>query len=61
MKPIVVKETYNGKIDITAEELQKIVEEAYEQGKADASTRYYPYYPYSGAYPKITYLGGIVK
>ena len=38
MKPIIIyAEEKNGKITITKEELQRIVDEAYRQGKADGN------------------------
>ena len=41
MKPIIIyAEKKDGKITITKEELQRIVDEAYRQGKADNNTYY---------------------
>ena len=38
MKPIIIyAEEKNGKVTITKEELQRIVDEAYRQGKADGN------------------------
>lgn len=36
MKPIVLIPNSNGKIELTKEELQKLLDDAYEQGKHDA-------------------------
>lgn len=36
MKPIVLIPNSNGKIELTKEELQKLLDDAYEQGKRDA-------------------------
>lgn len=41
MKPIIIyAEEKNGKITITKEKLQRIVDEAYRQGKADGNWYY---------------------
>ena len=46
MKPIIIiKEKDVEEITLLQEELERIVDEAYEQGKKDG-TIYYPYYPY---------------
>ena len=44
MKPIVLIPNSNGKIELTKEELQKLLDDAYEQGKHDAP----PVLPYWG-------------
>lgn len=59
MKPVIVVAGNDGRIELTQEQLEKIVTDAYEQGRADAP-RYYPYtLPYGGGVgtPKITYTG----
>ena len=43
MKPIVLIPNSNGKIELTKEELQKLLDEAYEQGKHDAP-QYVPWW-----------------
>lgn len=59
MKPIVIVVGKSGIIEMTAAELEKLITEAYEQGRADAP-RYYPYMPhdfgkpYCNTWPKIT-------
>lgn len=45
MKPIVLIPNSSGKIELTKEELQKLLEDAYEQGKHDAPQ----YVPWWGA------------
>ena len=42
MKPIIIfaEEPKDGKVMLTQEELQRIVDKAYEQGKADGSDYY---------------------
>lgn len=44
MKYIVLTPNANGKFEFTKEELQKLLDEAYEQGKKDASTNFVPIY-----------------
>jgi hypothetical protein len=57
MKPVIVLAGNDGKIEMTKEQLEKIVTDVYEQGRADAPKQY-PYLPYSGGtYPRITYTG----
>lgn len=43
MKPIVVKPDKNGKISYTVEELEKLLEEVYNEGRKDGISQY-PYY-----------------
>lgn len=43
MKPILLIPNSNGKIELTKEELQKLLDNAYEQGKHDAP-RYVPWW-----------------
>lgn len=43
MKPIVVIPGKNGKISYTVEELEKLLEEVYNEGKKDGMSQY-PYY-----------------
>ena len=43
MKPIVVKPDKNGKISYTVEELEKLLEDVYNEGKKDGISQY-PYY-----------------
>ena len=43
MRPIVLIANSNGKIELTKEELQKLLDDAYEQGKHDAP-QYVPWY-----------------
>lgn len=43
MKPIIVKPDKNGKISYTVEELEKLLEEVYNEGKKDGISQY-PYY-----------------
>lgn len=46
MKPIIIiKEKDVEEIKLLQEDLERIIDEAYEQGKKDG-TIYYPYYPY---------------
>lgn len=49
MKPVVVVAPANekGRIEVTVDELQKMLNDAYEAGKADGNTKieYVPYYP----------------
>lgn len=56
MKPIIIyAEEKDGKITITKEELQRIVDEAYRQGKADNDHHHYYYTnPPTWDYTKIT-------
>ena len=54
MKPIIIyAEEKDGKITITKEELQRIVDEAYRQGQADNNHHYYTNPP-TWDYTKIT-------
>ncbi len=60
MHVVVVKEQPDGKISLTKDELQKMLDEAYEKGKADNR----PYYwwntqPYAATTDKITVGCGI--
>ena len=43
MRPIVVTPDENGKISYTVEELEKLLEEVYNEGKKDGISQY-PYY-----------------
>lgn len=60
MKPIVLKADENGNIVISAEEIQKMLDDAYNEGYVDGSkatpvitTPYYPDYPvYLNKMPK---------
>ena len=63
MKPIILKEDGNGKIVVTADEVQKMVDDAYNSGYADGRNScptiinqrdYYPYYPINVT-PAITW------
>ena len=42
MKPIIIEKNSDGKINITAEEISKMVEDAYNQGYADGKSTYTP-------------------
>ena len=56
MKPIIVKPNEEGLICFTEEELQKLIDDVYAQGKAD-STTYIPYgYPSNNLYNPLTYV-----
>ena len=48
MKPYIVYIKDNGKIELTKEELDKMITDAYEKGRLDApvAERWYPYHPY---------------
>jgi len=49
MKPLVIYIKENGKIELSREELDKMLEDAYQGGYLDGSktsTITYPYYPY---------------
>ena len=56
MKPVIVfyAEEKDGKITITKEELQRIVDEAYRQGVEENSHHYYYTNPPTWDYTKIT-------
>lgn len=50
MKPFIIyKELKDNKVELTKEELEKLLEDAYNQGyiagKAEGEKIYYPYYP----------------
>lgn len=63
MKPIIIKPNDQGLICFTEEELQKLIDEVYAQGKADGTT-YGPYIcpsnipsnPYNPLQPYITWM-----
>lgn len=44
MKYIVLTPNTNGKFEFSKEELQKLLDDAYEQGKKDAPPNYVPVY-----------------
>ena len=55
MKPIIIKPNEEGLICFTEEELQKLVDDVYAQGKADGVT-YIPYTYPSNPYNPLTYV-----
>lgn len=62
MKPIIVRENRDGQVMLTTEELRKIIDEAYEEGKKDGTVTkvtypywlYKPYEPYN-PYKTVTW------
>lgn len=47
---VIIEKNKDGKIELTKDELQKMLDDAYSQGYADANKKYdtitYPSYPY---------------
>ena len=50
MKYIVLTPNTNGKFEFSKEELQKLLDDVYEQGKKDASPNYVPVYDSNKGY-----------
>lgn len=48
MKYILLTPNADGKFEFTKEELQKLLDDVYEQGKKDAPTNFVPVYDYNG-------------
>ena len=55
MKVYTFRENKNGKIELTAKQLERMLNEAYEDGMKDGERKHSSYWPYHWKYDWITY------